>query len=197
MKLAIIRGSFGNPYELQNWEPVAKKHDITVFVSRHCPLENLGNLKIERLFSPYDYLGRIGRGIFNRLFVDSHYLFGLEEKLKGFDIAVCAETYYAYTHQCLMAKRKGNVKRVISTVWENIPFNNEGIPGRQSFKRQALEEMDHFIAVTQKAKNALIAEGADSGKISVIPMGVDTEKFKPKTANRRKGFNDFICRPAG
>lgn len=178
MKIAIVRGAFGNPYELQNWEPLASKHDITIFISKKRE-DAIASLQHDALISPYDYLGRYGRGIFNRVFVDSHYLLGLEEKLKGFDVAVCAETYYAYTQQCLDAKKKGYVKKVISTVWENIPFNNEGIRGRKEFKRRAIKEVDHFIAVTQKAKEALIIEGCDPKKITVILMGVDIERFKP------------------
>lgn len=190
MKIAIVRGAFGNPYELQNWEPVAKKHEITVFVSRKAKarLPRFARNDTIGLVSPYDYFGRAGRGIFNRIFVDSHYLCGLEEKLKGFDVAVCAETYYAYTQQCLNAKRKGYIKKVISTVWENIPFNNEGIWGRKEFKQRAIKEVDHFIAVTQKVREVLILEGCDSKKITVIPMGIDINRFKPRDSGR--GRND-------
>lgn len=188
MKLAIVRGAFGNPYELQNWEVLAKKHEITVFVSRHNGFRTSAGMTVGRLISPYDYFGRIGRGVFNRLFVDSHYLLGLEEKLKGFDVAVCAETYYAYTQQCLNAKKKGYVKKVISTVWENIPFNNESIRGRKKFKQRAIAKVDHFIAVTKKAKDVLIAEGCDPKKITVIPMGIDINRFRPRDSGH--GQND-------
>jgi glycosyltransferase involved in cell wall biosynthesis len=190
MKLAIVRGAFGNPYELQNWEPVAGKHEITVFVSNGCKFKSLNGLRFRSLTSPYDYFGRTGRAIFNRIFVDSHYLLGLEKKLKGFDIAVCAETYYGYTQQCLNAKKNGHIKKVISTVWENIPFNNESIHGRKEWKQRAFKEVDHFIAVTKKAKEALIMEACDPQKITVIPMGVDMEKFKPIEAGVRR--NDSI-----
>ncbi|MEK7565936.1 MAG: glycosyltransferase family 4 protein [Patescibacteria group bacterium] len=182
MKIAIVRGAFANPAELQNFEPLLKKHEIVVFGSKNTKEDRLlSNIPLVKLSSPYDYVGKNKylRGIFNRLFVDSHYLFSLEEKLRGFDIAHCAETYYGYTQQCLNAKKKGYVKKVFATVWENIPFNNEGIRGRKEFKKRAFKEMDKFIAVTNKAKEALIAEGCDPQKITVIPMGVDLKKFKP------------------
>ena len=191
MKIGIVRGAFGNPYELQNWEPLAGKHEVAVFVSKNNGFRTAARfdarragMTVERLWSPYDYLNRYSRAVFNRLFVDSHYLFGLEKKLKGFDTAVCAETYYAYTQQCLNAKKKGYVKKVISTVWENIPFNNESIRGRKEFKQRAIKEVDYFIAVTQKAREALIAEGCDPQKITVIPMGVDLERFRPSRGFR-------------
>ena len=114
--------------------------------------------------------------ILNRLFVDAHYLWGLEEKLRGFDIIHSAETYFHYTQQCLNARRKANV---IATVLENIPFNNEGIWGRKKFKARARKELDHIVALTNKTRDALLTEGTDPKKITVIAHFVDTKRFVP------------------
>jgi glycosyltransferase involved in cell wall biosynthesis len=116
--------------------------------------------------------------ILNRLFVDAQYLFGLEGKLQGFDIVHSAETYMHFTQQCLNAKKKGYVKKVVATVSENIPFANEGIWGRKKFKKRALVEVDHFIAISQRAKEALILEGCAEEKITVMGHHVDTKRFK-------------------
>lgn len=118
--------------------------------------------------------------ILNRLFVDAHYLVGLQWFLRGFDIAHSAETYYSYTQQCLHAKKLGLVKKVVVTVLENIPFNNEGILGRKGFKKRTRTEADHLIALTKKTKAALVREGADSRKITVIGHGIDTNVFQPR-----------------
>jgi glycosyltransferase involved in cell wall biosynthesis len=115
--------------------------------------------------------------ILNRFFIDAHYLLGLEKKLKGFDIVHTAETYYHYTQQCLNAKNKGYVKKVVATVLENIPFNNEGIWGRKALKASVREHADHFIAISEKSKKALEQEGVDSNKITVIGYGIDTIRF--------------------
>ncbi len=117
--------------------------------------------------------------LLNRLFVDAQYLFGLEKRLKGYDIAHVAETYYGYTIQALNAKKRGDIKYVVSTVWENIPHNNEGIWGRKQFKERAYKEVDLFIAVTKQAKEALVLEGCSSKKIVVIYPGVDLHRFHP------------------
>ncbi len=180
MKIAVVRGAFANPYELQNFEVLNKKFDVTVFASKENRFRVKPGMTLEKLFSPYDYMGRYARGVFNRLFVDSHHLFGLENSLKGFDIAHTAETYYGYTQQCLNAKRKGYIKKVVCTVWENIAFNNESIRGRKEFKKRAFAEVDLFLPVTQQAKEALIAEGCDSKKIQVLMPGIDLERFKPR-----------------
>lgn len=183
-KIAIVRGKFLNRYEMQFFEPLVKDFDITAFGSL-LPYHDRFAFPVVKLPSPMDLQEfPYKMPILNRLFTDAHYLFGLEGKLKDFDIVHSAETYFHYTQQALNAKRKGYVKKVIATVLENIPFNNEGIWGRKAFKKRAREELDHIIALTNKTKNALLAEGADPKKITVISHFVDTKRFYP--AKKRK-----------
>ncbi len=185
-KIAIVRGKFLNKFEMQSYEPLVSKYDIAAFSSKK-PLSDEFSFPVVKLSSPMDLPEfPYKMQVLNRIFVDAHYLFGLEDKLKGFDIAHTAETYFHYTKQCLVAKKRGNVKKVIATVWENIPFNNEGIGGRKALKKRALKEVDHFIAVTRGAREALILEGVNESKVSVIPPGIDTKIFKPKKQNFNK-----------
>lgn len=190
MKIGIVRGDFANPWELQNFEGLTSKNDVSVFTSRTNKFRTSAGMTQVRLFSPYEFFGhnKYSRAIMNRIIVDGHYLFGLEEKLKGFDIAHCAETYYSYTQQCINAKKLGYVKKVVSTVWENIPFNNEGIRGRKEFKRNAFKNIDYFLAVTQKSKEALMAEGCDEKKITVLNPGIDLEVFKKQKIKSFSGL---------
>ena len=179
MKIAIVRGKYLNQYEMQSFEPLAKKHQLTGFSSLR-PFHDKFSFPVVKLLSPMDLPDfPFKMPVLNRLFIDAQLLFGLEEKLRGFDIAHSAETYFGFTQQCLNAKRRGYVKKVVATVWENIPFANEGILGRKNFKKRARQEIDHFICVSKGAKEALIFEGCNESKISVVPPGVDTERFKP------------------
>lgn len=185
-KVALIRGQFLNQFDLQSYEPLKEKYDFTAFGSKH-PIHQ--RVPFETVLLPsFTDLPSFPKKmpLLNRLTVDANYLFGLEEKLKGFDIAHTAETYYHYTQQAIRAKEKGYVKRVVTTVWENIPHNNEGIRGRMRYKKQAREEVDHFVAVTKVAKQALVAEGTDPKKISVIAPGIDTRKFFPEKGHFEK-----------
>ncbi len=180
MKIALVRGKFLNQFEIQSFEPLCENHELVGFSSLR-PIHKNFPFPIIKLSSPVDLPNipnqRIKMAILNRIFMDAHYLSGLEEKLKGFDIAHTSETYYHYTQQCLNAKRKGYIKKVVATVWENIPFNNEGIRGRKNFKKRALSEVDHFLAVTEGAKEALIREGCNQNKITIIPMGINIDEF--------------------
>lgn len=184
MKIAIVRGDFAAPAELPNFFPLSGKSQLALFTGKF-PVWNLGNTKkivVKKLLSPVDLnLGKISRikmAFLNRAFTDAHVLFGLENKLRGFDIAHCAESYYSFTQQCISAKEKGNVSAIVSTVWENIPFNNEGISGRKEFKNRAFEKIDKFLAVTKRARDVLIEEGCDPKKIEVLMPGVDLSVFK-------------------
>ena len=184
MKIAIVRGDFAAPGELPNFFPLAVHNQLSLFTG-FFPVWNLGNtygIKVEKLISPVDLnFGKISRfkmALLNRIFIDAHKLFGLENKLQEFDIAHCAETYYSFTQQCINAKEKGFIKAVFSTAWENIPFNNEGIRGRKEYKMRAFKKIDLFLAVTKRAKNVLIEEGCNSQKIEVLMPGVDLNRFK-------------------
>ncbi len=189
MKVAVVRGAFAGPWELQNFYPLKQMGvSLQVFLSRH-PLDDRFALPKRHLWSPLDLPAfPYKMPILNRLLGDAHYLWGLEKELRGFDIAHTAETYYYYTQQCLEAKRRGWVKRVISTVWETIPFNNEGIWRRKNFKRRAYREVDLFLAPSRRAARALEKEGVAVAKIRVLPMGVGLEFFhspKQKQAKSR------------
>ncbi len=190
-KVSIIRGAFLNPFELQNFYPLAKKYDLRAISSMY-PISEDIKIPLTKTYAvtdlpniPFKY------PLLNRISIDAHYLMGLEQILKGVDIAHVAETYYHYTIQAINAKKKGFVKKVVSTVWEIIPFNNEGIWGRKWFKRLAYEGVDHFLAVTELARKALLEEGVSDKKITVIPMGVDLTRFKPSKPNRK--VTNILC----
>ncbi len=164
---------------MQFFEPLTRDFDITAFGSL-TPYHDKFNFPVIKLPSPMDLPDFAYKmSVLNRLFIDAHYLWGLEEKLKGFDLVHTAETYFHYTQQCLNARKRGYVKKVIATVLENIPFNNEGIWGRKGFKERSRNELDYIIALTNKTKETLIAEGTDPKKITVISHFVDTKKFYP------------------
>ncbi len=178
-KIAIVRGKFLNQYEMQSYEPLTTAYDLQAFGSLTSVHTNFAFPTV-KLLSPFDLPNfPYKTPILNRLFTDAHYLAGLENSLQGFAIAHSAETYFHFTKQCLEAKKNGSVKKVVVTVWENIPFNNEGIAGRTEAKQQVLREADHFIAISERSKIALLLEGASEKNISVISPGVDNKVFFP------------------
>lgn len=193
MKTFIVRGAFLNPFELQNYSPIKEEFGITAISSKH-PISDNIDLPLVKLWSPTDLPNfPFKYPILNRIFTDVHQLKGLEEVILGADIVHVAETYYGYTHQAILVRRRGDIKKLISTVWEIIPHNNEGIKGRKRYKKLARENVDHFIAVTELAKKCLIKEGVVPEKISVIGVGVDIERFKVRPKTKVKRDLNILC----
>lgn len=182
-----------NPFELQNYSPLKEKFDIKT-VSSKFPISDKIELPLIKLWSPTDLPNFPYKfPVLNRIYTDAHQLFGLEKVIDGADIVHVAETYYGYTHQAILAKRGGRVKKIVSTVWEVLPHSNEGIKGRKEYKKLARENIDHFIAVTELAKKALIKEGVAESKISVIPIGIDLKKFKPINKKKKARAINILC----
>lgn len=193
MKLKIVRGAFLNPFELQNYLPLKDQFNIEVISSRK-PISDKVGFRVKKLFSPTDLPDFPFKfPVLNRLFGDAQHLYGLSSVISGADIVHVAETYFGYTRQAVRAKRRGLVKKVITTVWETIPHNNETLSGRRKNKIYSKENIDHYIAITKKAKSALIAEGVKDEKITVIPMGVDLERFKPRPSKKNKRDINILC----
>lgn len=193
MKIKIVRGAFLNPFELQNYTNLDKKFDISAISSKF-PISTKINLPLTKLWSPTDLPNFPYKyPILNRLFVDAQKLFGLKKEIFGSHIVHVAETYFGYTQQAIRAKRRGQIRYLVSTVWEVIPFNNEGIKGRKEFKRNARENIDRFLAVTEMAKNALIQEGTNPNKITVVNMGIDVNRFKPSKERKVSKILNILC----
>lgn len=181
MKVAVVRGSYFNKYEMQNYEPLAKKHRIVGFSGLKTIHKSFA-FPLVKLPSPVDLPNfPCKMPILNRLFLgDAMLLFGLKKRLKGFDVVHVRETYFHFTQQAIKAKKPGLVKKVICTCSETIPFNHEGIWRRKIFKQRAYKQVDIFHCLTQKAKECLIKEGCDPKKIIVFPYGVNIQSFQPQ-----------------
>ena len=87
------------------------------------------------------------------------------------------------------------------TCWENIPFFYEKQYGK--IKQKVRKNADKFIAITERAKQALLLEGVSKDKIKVINVGVDLDKFQPQKKDTKLmkkigvSENDFIVLFAG
>ncbi|MCL5411600.1 MAG: glycosyltransferase family 4 protein [Patescibacteria group bacterium] len=183
-KVAIIRGSNLNKFEMQNYEPLLTDYELVGFTTtKH-------NYDTSAIKFPVIYLRslaetgcrfrRVHKLIAKKL-GNEDYLFGLEEQLKGFDLVHTAELYTSYTKQALKVKRLGYVKKVVTTVWENIPFLEYRDPSRRLIKDW--EEIDHFCVTSERAREMLIFYGVNKDKISVIMPGIDTQHFSTREEN--------------
>src|SRR3989344_1056909 len=182
MKVAIVRGPSLNPWEMQSYAPLVSKVDLVAVGSTRGQYDlSQTKIPLKRLTCPGEYAGVIPRGIsfLYAVLGDPQMLIGFDRFVEGFDIVHTAETGSYYSLQAVRAKEKGLVKRVVISVWETIPFLGEKNVLRREHQQEVRKKADWFLAVTERAKQGLIAEGVRSQKITVIPMGGDRRRFAP------------------
>lgn len=189
MRIALIRGSLLRTWELPNY--VIDGAEVTAFASpRAAAALGAAPIPVRTLRSLGDLRGSLSPRVGGALELVSgslEYLPGLERALDGFDIAHPLELPNPCTLQAVRARERGHCKRVIATVMENIPFR----PAANRFvaKRiaETAREVDHFQAITQRARLHLRTAGVPDERITTLPLGVDMERFAPAEDARRDG----------
>jgi len=182
-KVGVLRGASLNPYEGQYFEKL-KNYDflpvgITTYDNKsdlseiHFPIR-MGYTLNALTKGVHKYFSRVVSKIVKYdLNAYSSLIWNLNKLVKDLDILHSADIWYPYTYQAVRTK----IPTVI-TEWENIPFNFEVLPYIK-MKKYVREHAAHFIAITEKAKKALTIEGVNPSRISVVPAGIDCERFKP------------------
>ena len=201
--VALVRGPFLNAFECQSFAPLTETVDITAFASlRH--LHALEGLPFPVVLLPATpawprslrWAVAVAGDLGARLsYGEGRYLPGLSSRLAGFDLVHTVETAHGFSGQALDAKRRYGC-RVVVTVWENIPFNRKGYSDFAfgTIRPRVLAEADAFHAVTERARDALILEGADPSRVHIIPLGVDMDRFRP--APPQAGLTERLGLPA-
>lgn len=199
MKVSFIRGAYLNNFEGQNFD-FSNQSDIEFSgYSSLFPIDSTVPFNITRLASISDIqtipiASDIIRYIANRTLGDQQILFGLEKYIAASDIVHTADPHYYYSYQAALMRKKGQIKKLVSTWWETIPFNNEGTAAKKRIKKFTMENTDMFLCYTKKARNCMLEEGVDGNKIAVIPLGVDTHIFKPAQQRDEKRTLLFVGR---
>ncbi len=190
IKIALIRGWFLNKWEMMRYEPLSREFDLCA-IGTHHPLFDISTIRMDvtKLHWPGEFfylLGQRPAKLINRgLYKYSRYnqwLFGLENAIKDYDILHVADTLHLFSLQAARIKQKYR-KKLVLTVWENIPFQDEKRSVYRSISREVINQTDRFLPVTQRSKEMLLIEGVPEEKITVIPQPVDLTRFTPKPKN--------------
>jgi glycosyltransferase involved in cell wall biosynthesis/2-polyprenyl-3-methyl-5-hydroxy-6-metoxy-1,4-benzoquinol methylase len=168
-RVGIVRGPNLNPWEMQNYEPLAGSFDLTAYTTTN-PSFDISKVRLPVVQVPPhpEHPG---------------YMKGLEFALFDEDLIYSADTTWVFSCQATRIREKFG-KKLVCLQWENIPFAYEEMAGMKEMKAAVRAGADHFIAVTDRAREALVLEGVDPERITVIPMGIDTEGFRPDAALR-------------
>ena len=193
MKIAVIRGRNMTRFEMQGYEPLTAKHTVTGYASKannydlsglHFPVKRLRSIE-----ECYGFLPGPGRSLVHGMllpFGANARMLGLDAELKKEDIYHSVETFNGFSYQAARCRERYG-KRLVLTIWENIPFasvrNFKGLTNNEAAIRYVIEHTDAFIAITERARDALVIEGAPEDRIHVIPAGIDLSRFRPATSD--------------
>jgi len=185
--VGILRGPSLNPYEGQCFEKLPKygfqpvgitTYDNSVNLSEiHFPVRVGHNFKTLTKGKLRPLLSVVGKVTKYNFASWNLRVFNLKKLTSDLDIIYSADTWYPYTYQAV----KSGIPTIVME-WENIPRNVEELPYRK-IKKFNNEHATHFVAITEKAKEALVIEGVAPYRISVVPAGIDCERFKPAKRN--------------
>jgi len=185
-KVAVIRGISLNKWEMQNYEPITR-HDVTA-ICAYGNLFDTANIEIKKVY--LKSLEAVVKPPLHRYwtfllrkFGYRYHMMGLRKLLTAFDVAHTADTWYAFSYQSALVKKKYGIRLVV-TQWENIPFALEDMPLVRHVKKVVRGNADLFLAVSHSSEMALLKEGVPKVKIHVIPMGVDIRRFHPMCKDR-------------
>lgn len=184
MRVAQVRATTLRPWDLGNYVG-GDGVDVEWFISRRNARDFQGQgLCIHPLPSVGDFVGRLppaARILIDHFAGNAEHLRGLEDAVRGFDIVHTVETYSPITRQSLTIRERGGCRAVVSTVMENIAFWSAPNPAVARRVQEIAAGVDHWIAVTERAALHIETAGVPAERITVMPPGVDVERFTPRT----------------
>ena len=181
-RVVVLRGQQANPWELRPWEELADRFDVECLVTG----SNLYELDVLRLrktpiralsdLVPNGPLRRFAARTPANRYVD------LPERLRGAAVVHSVELGPWPSLQAAELKARLGYRLVV-TVWETIPFREtyRNVFSRR-YRRRTLAATDLFLPTTERARQALLLEGAPAAKIRVAPPGIDVERFGARRA---------------
>lgn len=188
--VALLRGGALNPYEMQSYALLSTEFDVLAIGSkdRANPTEYV-DIPVRLLPTPRSLAAQLvgsrptaltARKLSNlgMPWLDVDRLLGLERSVEGRSILHSAETVLPVSQQAAELVAKGS-QRLVLTCWETIPFRYDDDP-QLSRRKEIVKDAAHlYLAVTERARSALVTEGVPEEKISVVPAGVDCSRFAP------------------
>ncbi|MDO8585546.1 MAG: glycosyltransferase family 4 protein [Armatimonadota bacterium] len=178
-KVAIIHGAYLHRRHAGALEPLKEWYDLIGVATRRCALENTQmGFEVRRLLGVSDIIRRIPKLRHRIGWGTDQYLFGFDKALSDIDIFYPGSPTCLFSWQAARLKKKTGARLVLSEV-ENIPFLDAD-RWIWKYRRETLDAADAIITATERARSSLIVEGVDPGKITHIPLGVDTKAFSPE-----------------
>jgi len=176
-RVVVLRGHHANIGELRPWELLRDRFEIEVVTTTRADqqLEGLGvpwtTARTRRARLPRGRLGTLATQLIGDAYLDT------EALVRGAAIVHTAELGPWFAAQPARLRRE-HTFRLVTTVWETIPFRTTFRTARAATNRRVLlAETDLFLPTTERARRCLLLEGADAERIQVVEPGIDVERF--------------------
>lgn len=186
IRVALLRCHGLRKYEMQSFEPLKDKIEIKAFSPwKHTyDLSEIG-LPVEKI-PPVPKFTQTLRDIRNLLRGKDGNLYRkadfflpqFEKRLRHYTIIHVNEISSKSSYVGAQLKKKYGMK-LVSTVWENIPFFDRVDDISKFIFEIACPLIDIFITPTERGKCVLKLEGIAEDKIRVVYPGIDLNRFWP------------------
>lgn len=195
-RILLARGYQATPWELRPWELLPDERFEVGYLRLERNWFDDSGLELRRFpvkaLSSYLPPGRVGSlmtGVTGDRYLDA------DEAFAWADVVHAAELSYWFAADSARRKAR-NTYRLALTVWETIPFL-DSYRNRYAkvYRRQTLAAADLFLPTTERARSALLLEGAEPGRIAVLPPGIDVERFSSAPRPDRAYDEHLIVSP--
>lgn len=204
MKLALLKGNRFNPWHLEVYKHLRGDVELTAFraeseIQRYFQErgESTLGINVEPIFFDTQvgnvftrYWNRFGERYLDR----APRILPFHDRLRGYDVIQTWELFTDWSEEALNARTRFGIPVVVMT-WDNIPFNMERSHERRALKAKVAREADAFIVHTERSRRVLDMEGVPEERITLMPPGVDIERFSPGPGRREAlglADDDFV-----
>jgi glycosyltransferase involved in cell wall biosynthesis len=189
-RVVVLRGTAASPWELMPWEHLHRRGEVDVMLV--VPPDNLYDVSAVSLptrrvrtagsLMPPGAAGRLALKAVGQRHI------GLERALSGADVVHAAELGYWFSFQAARLKPRLGY-RLALTAWETLPFVDAYRNLRtRRYRREVMAATDLYLAVTERARVALLLEGVSEERIRICPPGIEVERFAAgRPAGSREG----------
>ena len=176
-RVVVLRGHHANVGELRSWELLRDRFDVQVVTTSRADQEIEGlrvpwtTARTRRAWLPRGRAGTLATHLIGDSYLE------LDSLLRGAAIVHTAELGPWFAAQPARLRRRHGF-RLVTTVWETIPFRSTFRTARAAANRRVvLAEADLFLPTTERAGRCLQLEGAAPDRIQVVEPGIDVDRF--------------------
>jgi glycosyltransferase involved in cell wall biosynthesis len=178
-RVVVVRGHQLNSWHLRPWRHLTDRFDVVALHTRRNWFDTASlGFPAQEAPALRDYLppGRLGEAL-SRVPGDRYVR--PADALRGAAIVHSQDLGFWYSMQAARLRASLGFKLVL-TVWETIPHleTYRNVRTRR-YRRLVLAETDLFLAATERARVALLLEGAPEDRVRIAAPGVDGALFAP------------------